>query len=190
MFCNRLRALRGYHNLTQRHIAQSLIIDRSTYAYYETGKTHPDFETLTRIARMFGVSTDYLLGLDESPARSVIKAIPGMEDSKRDMGPERMELARSPPRIARKSNPARTTTTRLPGRASRQPTGRPSKMRRMPPRYDKTNIHDTASSAHLPIPQEKGRSVRDEMPKQAIHRRSGDEGKDGLRVASYTNYRG
>lgn len=94
MFCNRLRALRGYHNLTQRQIAQSLSIDRSTYAYYETGKTHPDFETLTRIARMFGVSTDYLLGLDESPARSVIKAIPGLEDSKRDMGPERMELAR------------------------------------------------------------------------------------------------
>ncbi|MCI8554738.1 MAG: helix-turn-helix transcriptional regulator [Clostridiales bacterium] len=94
MFCHRLRALRGYHNLTQRQVAQSLSIDRSTYAYYETGKTHPDFETLTRIARMFGVSTDYLLGLDESPVRSVIRAIPGFEDPRRDMGPERIELAR------------------------------------------------------------------------------------------------
>ena len=95
MFCNRLRALRGYHNLTQRQIAQSLSIDRSTYAYYETGKTHPDFETLTRIAKMFGVSTDYLLGMDESPSRSIYKSIPGLSDPKTERaGTERMELAR------------------------------------------------------------------------------------------------
>lgn len=95
MFCNRLRALRGYHNLTQRQIAQSLSIDRSTYAYYETGKTHPDFETLTRIAKMFGVSTDYLLGMDDSPSRSIYKSIPGLSDPKTERaGAERMELAR------------------------------------------------------------------------------------------------
>ena len=95
MFCNRLRALRGYHNLTQRQIAQSLSIDRSTYAYYETGKTHPDFETLTRIAKMFGVSTDYLLGMDDSPSRSVYESIPGLNDPKTErVNTERMELAR------------------------------------------------------------------------------------------------
>ena len=71
VFAHRLRMLRRQMGVTQKEIAQSLNIDRSTYAYYETDKR--------RIASIFHVSTDYLLGI-ETPA---IHAAPV-----RDRGPE------------------------------------------------------------------------------------------------------
>lgn len=64
-FSSRLTQLRRNSGMTQREVAQYLSIDRSTYAYYETDKTRPDFETLCRMARMFRVSTDYLLGRED-----------------------------------------------------------------------------------------------------------------------------
>ena len=38
VFAHRLRMLRRQMGVTQKEIAQSLNIDRSTYAYYETDK--------------------------------------------------------------------------------------------------------------------------------------------------------
>lgn len=64
LFASRLRLLRKVCGMTQRQVAQSLSLDRSTYAYYEIDKTKPDYETLLRIAQIFNVSLDYLLGRD------------------------------------------------------------------------------------------------------------------------------
>ena len=61
-FCDRLREQRKRMDMTQEQVAKSLNIVRSTYAYYETGKTCPDFSTVVRIAHLFNVTTDYLLG--------------------------------------------------------------------------------------------------------------------------------
>ncbi|HJD24314.1 MAG TPA: helix-turn-helix transcriptional regulator [Firmicutes bacterium] len=61
-FCDRLREQRKRMDMTQEQVAKSLNIVRSTYAYYETGKTCPDFATVVRIAHLFNVTTDYLLG--------------------------------------------------------------------------------------------------------------------------------
>ena len=47
-----------------------LNIDRSTYAYYETGKTRPDVTSLMLLAKIYGVSLDELLG-DESAPKGV-----------------------------------------------------------------------------------------------------------------------
>jgi transcriptional regulator with XRE-family HTH domain len=60
-FGDRLRKLRKQQDLTQEQVAKNLNIVRSTYAYYETGKTCPDFNTVVRLARLFNVTTDYLL---------------------------------------------------------------------------------------------------------------------------------
>lgn len=60
-FGDRLRKLRKQQDLTQEQVAKNLNIVRSTYAYYETGKTSPDFNTVVRLARLFNVTTDYLL---------------------------------------------------------------------------------------------------------------------------------
>lgn len=79
VFAHRLRMLRKQTGVTQKEIAQSLNIDRSTYAYYETDKTNPDLNTLRRMANIFHVSTDYLLGIDMPSAHTA---------SVRDRGPE------------------------------------------------------------------------------------------------------
>ena len=63
----RLRMLRVRARMTQKQVAQILNLDRSTYAYYETATTCPDYETLVRLAKMYRVTTDYLLGLEDGP---------------------------------------------------------------------------------------------------------------------------
>ena len=71
-FAERLRVLRGNSGMTQWQIAQALNISRSAYAYYETGATRPDFDTLTRLAQIFRVSTDYLLGASPDPGGQLL----------------------------------------------------------------------------------------------------------------------
>ncbi len=61
-FSANLKALRSEHKVTQSQIALVLGIDRSTYAYYETGKCEPTLTTLIRIADYFQVSLDQLVG--------------------------------------------------------------------------------------------------------------------------------
>lgn len=61
MLGERLRFLRRQNGFTQRKIAEILNIDRSTYTYYEIGKTTPDINTIKRLASIFKVSIDYLL---------------------------------------------------------------------------------------------------------------------------------
>ena len=63
----RLKQLRQAYRMTQKQVAQILNFDRSTYAYYETATTSPDYETLMRLAKMYRVTTDYLLGLEDGP---------------------------------------------------------------------------------------------------------------------------
>lgn len=65
MLGERLRYLRQKNGFTQRKVAEILNIDRSTYTYYETGKTSPDASSLKRLARIFDVSVDYIL--DNTP---------------------------------------------------------------------------------------------------------------------------
>ena len=60
-----LRYLRGYNAVTQREIADALCIDRSTYAYYELGETQPSLLMLVRLAKLYDVTTDFLLGIPQ-----------------------------------------------------------------------------------------------------------------------------
>ena len=55
MLSEKLKNLRRQCCLTQKQVADSLGINRSTYAYYETGKTTPDVTTLKRLADIYGV---------------------------------------------------------------------------------------------------------------------------------------
>ena len=74
VLAERLRALRTKAKMTQKQVAQILNLDRSTYAYYETATTLPDYATLVRIAKMYRVTTDYLFGLeDSSEARGEVR---------------------------------------------------------------------------------------------------------------------
>ncbi len=56
-----LRRLRLEAGYTQQNVADSLNINRSTYTYYETGKTTPDIHTLKVLAKVFNVGVDVFL---------------------------------------------------------------------------------------------------------------------------------
>ncbi len=60
----RLRALRTAAGMTQQEVAEHLDIQRSTYAYYETGATEPSLPLLQRVAAEYRVTVEYLLGHD------------------------------------------------------------------------------------------------------------------------------
>lgn len=64
---NRLTDLRLKEGLLQRDVADTLHIHRSTYSYYERGKTNPPLDILIKLADYFGVTTDYLLGREAQP---------------------------------------------------------------------------------------------------------------------------
>lgn len=55
--------LRKKHCYKQREVSEYLSVDRSTYAYYETGKTTPSLGILCKIARLYNISiVDILKG--------------------------------------------------------------------------------------------------------------------------------
>lgn len=62
VFSERLRKIRKASGMTQQEIADHLNMQRSTYAYYETGATEPSLKRLIGIAKEFSISVDDLLG--------------------------------------------------------------------------------------------------------------------------------
>ncbi len=62
-----LKRLRQNNSFTQQQVADALNIDRSTYAYYESGKTTPDINALIKLARIFNVSFNDLLEDENLP---------------------------------------------------------------------------------------------------------------------------
>ena len=61
-FYKRLKHLRTINHLTQLELANMLNIERSILSSYETGRRYPTLVILIRIADVFDVSVDYLLG--------------------------------------------------------------------------------------------------------------------------------
>lgn len=70
-----LKKVRKEHNLTQQDIANILGIDRTTYTFYETGKTPPSYFTLRRLANAYNCSLDYLTGEESSAGRGAFESI-------------------------------------------------------------------------------------------------------------------
>lgn len=52
---NNLRLLRKEKGYTQEDVAAALGMVRSTYTYYETGKTCPDIFSLYRLAKLYRI---------------------------------------------------------------------------------------------------------------------------------------
>lgn len=62
-FSARLRELRKERGLTQSQMAGRLGVTPSMVSAYENGIRQPSYEVLIKIARLYGVSSDYLLGI-------------------------------------------------------------------------------------------------------------------------------
>ena len=65
-FGNTLKKLRLQAGLTQQQLADKLRITKSVISYYELQERYPSPEVLMKLAAIFHVSTDYLLGIDHS----------------------------------------------------------------------------------------------------------------------------
>ena len=74
LFGQRLRELRQRCKLTQQGVADHLQIHRTTYNKYEAGFVTPDHQGLVRLAEVFGVTVDYLLGCDDEASAGLADA--------------------------------------------------------------------------------------------------------------------
>lgn len=65
-FGNNLKTLRIKNDMTQAQLAQKLGLTKSVISAYETGLRLPSYDILINVARIYNVSTDYLLGVEHS----------------------------------------------------------------------------------------------------------------------------
>ena len=68
MYYQRLRDLREDRDLVQKEVAAILGIDQRVYSTYETGKREIPTRFVVALAKHYGTSTDYILGLTNNPA--------------------------------------------------------------------------------------------------------------------------
>ncbi len=67
VFTERLKTLRKNCGLSQDDLAKMLEVGKTTISNYETEYSMPDVKTTERIASLFDVTVDYLLGRSDKP---------------------------------------------------------------------------------------------------------------------------
>ena len=66
-FGRRLRQLREEKKLTQTKVARRMNLSKATISGYENNVKTPSVDVLAQLSVFYGVTTDYLLGLDNRP---------------------------------------------------------------------------------------------------------------------------
>lgn len=64
MFSERIRILRKSYNYNQQELAARLGVSKQSVSNWENGNILPSIDMLIKLAKLFSVSTDYMLGLD------------------------------------------------------------------------------------------------------------------------------
>ena len=64
-FSIRLKELRAEKHLSQRQLAEATGLRQPTIARWEMGLFEPSASDIIKLAKYFGVSTDYILGVTE-----------------------------------------------------------------------------------------------------------------------------
>ena len=72
-YVKRIRDLREDHDKTQQEIASLLGTSQTMYARYERGANELPIRHLIVLARFYHVSTDYILGLTDTPSYTTKK---------------------------------------------------------------------------------------------------------------------
>ena len=65
-FGDRLKELRSKNGMTQTRLAQLLNITKSVVSYYERQERMPSPDVLIKLASIFHVSVDYIMGIDKN----------------------------------------------------------------------------------------------------------------------------
>ncbi len=66
-FNENLKIARERKGLSQKDIAESIGVAKSTYSLYESGNREPNVQTIKKIADILNVSADELLGINDEP---------------------------------------------------------------------------------------------------------------------------
>lgn len=70
-FGNKLKQLRLQAGLTQKQLAERVKVTKSVISYYELQERYPSPEMLIKLANIFHVSTDFLLGIEKQQTLDV-----------------------------------------------------------------------------------------------------------------------
>lgn len=70
-YYRRIRDLREDHDFTQREIAERLDMYQPQYFRYEQGYRDIPTDILIRLADIYQVSVDYLLGITDNPVQAI-----------------------------------------------------------------------------------------------------------------------
>ena len=68
VICDRIRALREKTGMSARKFAEEMGMKYTTYYGYETGSREPGSDSIVALAKYYNVTTDYILGIEKSPA--------------------------------------------------------------------------------------------------------------------------
>lgn len=72
MIGDKIKELRKKSKITQAELSDSINIGQSTLANFENGKRTIPVDIVIQLAQYFNVSTDYLLGLSNSPDSEIV----------------------------------------------------------------------------------------------------------------------
>lgn len=76
-FKENLKYLRTINNYTQQALALLLLTNNKKISFLETGRIEPNLNDLTKLSKIFNVSSDYLLGIeDESGVKLYNESLP------------------------------------------------------------------------------------------------------------------
>ena len=70
---NNLKIARKAANLTQAEVARVVGITQNGYSYWENGKAKIDHESLKKLAKLFGTTSDYLIGTSDVQENTVVR---------------------------------------------------------------------------------------------------------------------
>ena len=65
MYFKRISDLRVDNDMTQQQVADYLICNRNVYARYERGEREIPVSMVIKLAELYNVSTDYILGVKD-----------------------------------------------------------------------------------------------------------------------------
>lgn len=68
---NNLKAARKAKKLTQIEVANAIGLSQSSYSYWENSDVKIEPSALSKLAELFGVTVDYLIGASDTPQNSV-----------------------------------------------------------------------------------------------------------------------
>lgn len=87
---NRLVQLRKEHNLSREELSKKIGVSYSTVSKYETGSREPDLDMINRLAELFDVTTDYLIGRSDHPKSELGKKL---KKARSDSGLKQIDAA-------------------------------------------------------------------------------------------------